>query len=264
VQQATEPNRENERLLVAVTEAKTKPASQNNTQSVKVIPINPVSTITNKGIYKTGQSWERKIKITNQIMYGTPTSFTILNNISLNTLWSNINRDKNCKNSHSGYSYYAGDSSSGNFSVICDVENSRTKYEFSYYDPTNFISLSRVVYTTCSSGNWEEISKSLISKFSQTSGPTPIEIQIGKHGKSIEFANKNVGLGEFLHAKLGNLSLTDTLNCPGRIALQLTLQIDDPNPPSEIYRLSSPFTEQVKRVFNESNIRDAGVSVPKF
>jgi hypothetical protein len=234
--------------------------AQDNTQSVKVISINPEVTITDKGVYASGKSWENQKKIGNQIMYQTPSNFTILNNISLNTLWSKLNTDKNCKYSHRAFARDFDDVS-GDFSFICDVENSRTKYEFAHYTKTNFISLSRILYTTCSNGNWEEISESLISKFSQSNGLTQIEVKRGD-GRFRDVTFENKSLRESLYAKLGNLAENDPFNCPGRVALQLTLQID--NPSGRTSRLSRPFTERVKRVVNESNTKDASVSVPKF
>ena len=234
--------------------------AQDNTQSVRVIPINPEVTITDKGVYASGKTWLNQKKIGNQIMYQTPSNFTILNNISLNTLWSKLNTDKNCKYSNRGFARDFDDIS-GDFSFICDVENSRTKYEFTHYTKTNFVSLSRILYTTCSNGNWEEISESLISKFSQSNGLTQIEVKRGE-GRFRDVTFENKSLRESLYAKLGNLAENDPFICPGRVALQLTLQID--NPSGRTSRLSRPFTEHVKRFINESNTKDAGVSVPKF
>jgi hypothetical protein len=238
--------------------------AQDNTLSVKVIPINPEVTIVDKGyLASSGKSWENQKKIGNQIMFETPSGFTILKDIGLNNLWSKINRDKNCK--------YVGpliarDSSSisGDFSFICEIENSRTNFHFNHYTNTNFISLGRIFYTTCSNSNWEEISESLISKFSQSNGTTPIEIYRGTgRPKTITFNNES--LRESLSAELVTLKDTDPLNCPGRIALRLTLQINKPSRNIEPWRLGPLlFTEQVKRIISETNTKDSRVSVPKF
>ncbi len=231
--------------------------AQSNTQSVKVIPINPEVKICDSSNANVPCKF-----IGNQIMNETPSSFTILNNINLNSLWSTLNRDKNCKyrNGRTGMKIHSSsDYGVGDFTFDCSAENSRVNYEFSHYSKSNFVSLEKVIYTTCSNSNWEEISESLITKFSKSNGSTPIEIKRGKSDKSIEFENKNVGLGEFLQAKLGNLSETDTLNCPGRIALQLTLRLK--NPPMWVSRTFDP---QVRQIVKDSNARDAGVSAPKF
>ena len=264
VQQATAPNQEIERLRAEVAREKRNQTVQNNTQSVKVIPINPEVKVCDDKVYieKIGNVPVPCKYIGSQIMYETPSGFTILKDISLNTLWSKVSRDKDCKYRHGktgSRNHGSDDYGIGDFSFDCNAENLRVNYEFSHYRKTNFISLEKVIYTTCSNSNWEQISEALITKFSQSNGSTPVEIKIGKYDKSIEFENKNVGLGEFLHAKLGNLSETDKLNCPGRIALQLTLRLK--SPPNWFSRSFEP---QVSQIVKDSNARDAGASVPKF
>lgn len=235
--------------------------AQDYTKNVKVVPIDPEVTITDKGYFtSSGKSWEYQKKIGNQIMHENLSGFTILKDISLSNLWSKINRDKNCKY-FSPFVLRDSGSIFGDFQFICEIENSRTNFEFNHYTKTNFISLGRIFYTTCSNSNWEEISESLISKFSQSNGTTPIEIYRGTgRAKTITF--KNESLRESLSAELVTLKETDPLNCPGTIALRLTLQID--NRVHGLNMTSRRFTEQVKRVINESNVKDSGVSVPKF